>query len=271
MPPVPYETIKLPIISVLRRLPFIASIRRMLLQMQGYCEFLGQFKKFRAQSEALAEMRFTIGWEDRYPCLGESGKYTEFDRHYIYHPAWAARVLVKIKPTKHVDISSTLHFSTIVSAFVPVQFYDFRPANIALNNLSSEAADLLNLPFSDDSIESLSCMHVVEHVGLGRYGDKLDPQGDLKAIAELKRVLAFEGDLLFVVPVGKPKVMFNAHRIYSYEQVISYFKEFELMSFALISENFADGGLNYAATSSEVVQQNYGCGCFWFKKRKGSA
>jgi hypothetical protein len=67
-------------------------------------------------------------------------------------------------------------------------------------------------------------MHVVEHVGLGSYGDSLDPNGDLKAMSELKRVLSINGNLLFVVPVGKPRVMFNAHRIYSYEQIIECFK-----------------------------------------------
>ena len=52
-------------------------------------------------------------------------------------------------------------------------------------------------------------MHVIEHIGLGRYGDEMDPDGDLKAIDELKRVLSRKGDLLFVVPVGKPKIMYN--------------------------------------------------------------
>src|SRR5436853_180080 len=83
------------------------------------------------------------------------------------------------------------------SAFIPVEFYDYRPANVQLSNLTAEAADLLALPFAEGSVESLSCMHVVEHIGLGRYGDPLDPNGDLKAIAELRRVLAPAGTLLF--------------------------------------------------------------------------
>jgi len=47
-------------------------------------------------------------------------------------------------------------------------------------------------------------MNVVEHVGLGRYGEPLDPEGDIKAMRELRRVLAPGGSLLFVVPVGRP-------------------------------------------------------------------
>ena len=79
--------------------------------------------------------------------------------------------------------------------------------------MSSGYADLANLPFEINSVQSLSCMHTVEHVGLGRYGDPIDPDGDLKAIKEIKRVLAVNGNLLFVVPIGKPKIVYNAHRI----------------------------------------------------------
>jgi SAM-dependent methyltransferase len=138
---------------------------------------------------------------------------TPFDAHYIYHPAWAARILKDMAPAKHIDISGTLHFCSILSAFNPVEFYDFRTAPLHLSQLKCGSTDLIALHFSTGSVQSLSCMHTVEHVGLGRYGDPIDPDGDLKAIRELKRVLAPGGNLLFVVPVGKPSVVFNAHRI----------------------------------------------------------
>jgi len=214
------------------------------------------------------DTRFTLNWEDRYPCLNDKTATTAFDRHYIYHTAWAARVLAKINPPFHVDISSSLYFIAIASAIVPIRFYDYRPADISLNNLSTEAADLLALPFKDGTIESLSCMHVAEHIGLGRYGDPLDPDGDLKAISELKRVLAPGGYLLFVVPIGKPRIMFNAHRIYSYNQIMEYFSGLELVEFALIPDNPAVGGLIYDPPIEMANVQNYGCGCFWFRRMK---
>jgi SAM-dependent methyltransferase len=164
-----------------------------------------------------------------------------------------------------VDISSSLHFVAIVSAFIRTRFYDYRPAMLGLDNLSCDHADLLALPFADGSIPSLSCMHVVEHVGLGRYGDPLDPDGDLKAIAELKRVLAPGGDLLFVVPVGKPRILFNAHRIYSFEQVMKSLAPLVLAEFALVPDDPA-AGLVRNAPPELVAEQRYGCGCFWFRK-----
>jgi len=159
-----------------------------------------------------------------------------------------------------------LYFCSIVSAFVPVEFYDYRPVNLSLTNLTSESADLLALPFGDKSINSLSCMHVVEHIGLGRYGDALDPDGDLKAIGELKRVVSDGGNLLFVIPIGGPKVMFNAHRIYGYEQVLKMFPEFELIQFALIPDNPLNGDLVLDPSEELLNAQTYGCGCFCFRR-----
>jgi SAM-dependent methyltransferase len=228
-------------------------------------KFLIDFRNFQRQT-IKSERKIDVLWKDRYPCLSDNTKTTYFDRHYIYHPAWAARVLAETKPLEHVDISSTLNFASLISAFIHVRFYDFRPADLQLNNLKTGESNIINLPFDDESIISLSCMHVVEHVGLGRYGDSLDPNGDVKAMSELKRVLAKDGNLLFVVPVGKPKVMFNAHRIYSYEQIMEYFQGLRLINFTLISEKMEDGGLNSKATAFDVWNQNYGCGCFWFKK-----
>src|SRR5215471_14523587 len=99
------------------------------------------------------------------------------------------------RPDYHVDISSIVNFSAIVSAFIPVDFYEYRPASVTLSNFHSGKADLLRLPFSDMSLGSVSCMHVIEHIGLGRYGEALDPDGHLKAIRELVRVLAAGGNL----------------------------------------------------------------------------
>ena len=228
-------------------------------------QFREEFNQFLVMSGS-KQQRFSIRWSDRYPCLNERTPFTDFDHHYIYHLAWAARILSQTKPVSHVDISSSLQFCTMLSAFIPVKFYDYRPAQIVLPNLTLDHADLTSLQFENCSIQSLSCMHTVEHIGLGRYGDKLDPEGDLKAISELKRVLAPSGNLLFVVPVGKPRIMFNAHRIYSFNQISNLFSDLELMNFTLIPDDALQNGVINDATSEDVDRQDYGCGCFWFNK-----
>lgn len=227
-----------------------------------YLGFIKDYLRFKKNNDG----RFNVCWKNRKPLLFDKTSTTFFDTHYIYHPAWAVRVVRKINPEFHTDISSTLIFSSILSAFIPVKFYDYRPANIKLSDLTSETADLTCLPFKDNSITSLSCMHTIEHIGLGRYGGSIDPDGDLKAISELKRVLAKDGNLLFVVPIGKSKIQFNAHRIYSYAQIIDYFKNLKLVEFSLIPDNAKKIGIINNATQKQSDEQNYGCGCFWFKK-----
>jgi hypothetical protein len=110
-------------------------------------------------------------------------------------------------------------------------------------------------------------MHTVEHIGLGRYGDPIDPEGDLKAMGEIKRVMAKNGNLLFVVPIGKQKIAFNAHRIYSFDQIINYFSDFELKEFSLIPDDVMAIGIINRASKEQSDIQNYGCGCFWFIKK----
>lgn len=243
----------------------IKSLKKTRLNIFDLLTFIAEFNHFRSLNRQL-NRDLSINVSDWYPCINDKTSSTNIDSHYIYHTAWASRILAKNKPKYHVDISSYIYFSTIISSFIPVRFYDYRPANLILSDLTSEPVDLLNLPFDNNSIQSLSCMHVVEHIGLGRYGDIIDPEGDLRAIRELKRVLAIDGFLLFVVPIGIPKVMFNAHRIYSYEQIISYFTDFQLEEFALIPDNGEEVGLIYSPEICLVNKQIYGCGCFYFRK-----
>lgn len=211
--------------------------------------------------------RFSMKLSDVYPCVRDKTIQTGFDRHYVYHTSWAARVVQETMPTKHIDISSSLYFAGIVSAFVPVEFYDYRPADLHLSNLSSKEGNLMSLPFTDNSISSLSCMHTIEHIGLGRYGDPIDPDGDIKACKELSRILAVGGNLLFVTPVGKKALIeYNAHRIYTYELVMALFPDLLLTEFSLIPEDGINGGLIRNADPALLQNEQYACGCFVFTK-----
>ena len=230
-------------------------------------EFTQDFNAFKTAHEK-ANRGEPIEWEERYPCLQDKTTETPFDRHYLYHPAWAARVLARTKPELHVDFSSSLTFCTMVSAFVPVKFYDFRPAPIVLDNLQCGQADLTSLPFENESFASISCMHVIEHIGLGRYGDPLDPEGDLKALKELIRVLKPGGDLLVAVPVGRTRVQFNAHRIYDHVEFLGYTPGMKLVEFALIPDDPAPDGYLVTPEDALVRQQSYGCGCYWLRKEE---
>ncbi len=236
----------------------------LLRRLSAWPSFIGDYFKFKSQN--VGDKRFRVSFLDLYPCLIDKTPTTHFEPHYIYHPAWAARIVARNKPSVHVDIASTLHFCTLVSAFVPVDFYDYRPAELNLSGLQSKHADLTALHFASNSLESLSCLHTIEHVGLGRYGDPIDPAGDIKAATELARVLAPGGSFIFVTPVGKPKIAFNAHRIYSYQQVLDLFPSLKLVEFSMLPDDFKKYGLVTNADPALVAKQEWACGCFLFTK-----
>ena len=212
-------------------------------------EYIEQATKFMQH-----ESRFELS---AYPCLNDDAGH-EYDQHYIYHVAWAIRKIKEINPKSHIDIGSSLHLSTCAAALVPTTFLDFRKPDIDVSNLQVGQFDLTDWTFMQG--ESISCCHVVEHIGLGRYGDKLDNEGDLKAIANLRRMATKH--LLFVVPVGKPVVAFNAHRIYSPVYIRNFFPEYDC-EFYLIPNN----GVNPHIAKIVELDIPYGCGCFHFTKR----
>lgn len=226
-----------------------------------YGQMFQEFKRL----ESTTNPRFLLDWQKRWPCLTDDTQQTPFDAHYLYSMAWGARVLATTKPELHFDISSWVYFSTIVSAFIPMHFYEYRPAPIVLSGHKSEHVDILHLPFEDQSVKSLSCMHVVEHIGLGRYGDPLNYDGDMQAMSELRRVVGKGGTLLFVVPMGQPCIYFNAHRVYSYDSIREYFSDFRIDEFAFLP-NDSSNGLLYDPPLDFVNSQTYGCGCFQFTR-----
>lgn len=248
----------------IRQIPGSIFVYMNLRRLMALRWFISDY--FKLKKALQGDRRFSLSLTQLRPILIDRTDTTQFEPHYVYHPAWAARIVARNSPEKHVDISSMLQFSTIVSAFVPVEFYDYRPAQLKLSGHKSEHGDLTNLSFPSDSIRSLSCMHTLEHIGLGRYGDPIDPQGDIKAADELARVLAPGGSFIFVTPVGKSKLEFNAHRIYSYEQVLALFPTLKLVEFSLVPDNFRELGFIENADPSLVKEQDWGCGCFHFTK-----
>jgi hypothetical protein len=142
------------------KFPFVSVASKKIVDLRNYFRFKRDFNYYKSLSDSHLSL---IRWKDRYPCLNDRTSTTSFDRHYVFHTAWAARVLARTFPKEHMDISSSLYFVSLVAAFVPIQFYDYRPADFNLSRLQSDAADLLALPFPDASVSSISCMHVIEH------------------------------------------------------------------------------------------------------------
>lgn len=192
---------------------------------------------------------------DLYPILNENTPYTNFDYHYFYQQLWVFENVLRNKPIKHVDVGSTYQMSGYLSTIVPVDFVDIRPIKTNKDNLNVVNASILKLPYESNSVESISSLHVLEHIGLGRYGDPIDPQGIGKAAAELSRVLKPGGYLYVSTPIGKERVCFNAHRVSDPLIFKDMFKGLKLLSFDLLDDdnkytkdaNIENGKPNYYA------------------------
>ena len=200
-----------------------------------------------------------------FPMIHDRTRTTGVDAHYFYLSAWAMRRIVANRPVRHVDIGSLAMFASLLAAVVPVTYVDYRPLEAKSEGLLRLAGDLLALPFPDCSILSLSCLHVAEHVGLGRYGDRLDPAGTAKTACELTRVLKPGGNLYFAVPVGRERLCFNAHRIHSVQTICRYFAELSLVEFSVVND---DGAFTQHAPLDAVDDASYACGMFWFQKTR---
>ena len=198
-----------------------------------------------------------------YPILDERTSTTTFDTHYFYQDIWAFRKILESGTKAHVDVGSKVDYVGFLSTITQVTFIDIRPLITDLPDLESKAGSILEMPYPDGSVSSLSCLHVAEHIGLGRYGDPLDPLGTVKACRELQRVLAPGGNLYFGLPIGKPRVCFNAHRIHSTEQILEYFSGLKLVEFSFVNDK---GNFMQNVEPDIARDAKYGCGLFQFTK-----
>jgi len=205
-----------------------------------------------------------VNFRDMHPCLQDKVRRTPFDPHYFYQGGWLSRRIHAARPGLHVDVGSSVMMASVISGGVKTLFVDYRPLHADLDGLSSVAADIVHLPFADDSVTSLSSLHVIEHIGLGRYGDRLNTRGSLQAAVELQRILRPGGRLYISVPVGRARVCFNAHRIFSPHEARAMFSSLSLAEFS-----FVDDAHRFHENSEldEVADMEYACGMFVFEKQ----
>jgi hypothetical protein len=172
------------------------------------------------------------------PIFFENKSATIFDPHYVFQAFWATERIHNFERQVpfHVDISSHLQFVVQVCAIRPTIQLEYRPPDIKINNLRHISGNILNLPFADRSIASITCLHVIEHIGLGRYGDPVDGDGCWRALSELKRITARDGSLMLSVPIGEHAVYFNAGYVFGAQEIVDYFSGFALEDFSYVDD-----------------------------------
>ena len=224
-----------------------------------YPKFILEYIRYRIWSDE------NVPLGDLYPCLHDLDSASQSGRgHYFYQDIWALSRIVERMPEKHVDVGSRIDgFAGQLSAILPVEYIDIRPVELSLENFNMLVGSLLALPYAKHSISSLSCLHVLEHVGLGRYGDPMIPHGSRMAAEELIRVLAPQGHLFIGIPIGRERVAFNAHRVFSPLTVASWFSELNLVEFSIVTD---EGLFRRNANLEDYFGEEYACGLFLFKR-----
>lgn len=232
-----------------RPVRYSLSLRRLLSLWRRNVGAWRRFWNSYHRYKQLANLDEQPSLEHLYPCLGDDTAETPIEPTYFYQDTWAFEKIVKQRPSEHVDVGSHHKFVALLSKVVSVTMVDIRPLSLPLDTLEFKAGSILELPFENDSVESLSSLCVVEHIGLGRYGDPLDPMGTKKAIAELCRVLAPGGHLYLSVPVGDQSIVaFNAGRIFSLNHLFEVFKPLVVVDRSFIVGNSLQKNYQHSGT-----------------------
>lgn len=186
--------------------------------------------------------------------------------HYFHQDLWAARKIFAANPKHHIDVGSRVDgFIAHLLTFRSVTILDVRPIITKVKNLVFIKADVMKDISPDVRSESVSCLHALEHFGLGRYGDPIDLDGWKKGLNNLAQITTLGGHLYVSVPIGNEQcIEFNAQRIFSPETIPNFASSLnlELISFSWINDN----GDFIEEANLEDVTCDFGCGCYIFCK-----
>jgi hypothetical protein len=220
--------------------------------------FFWQLRNYRVleqnQNGKLSSLRL-------YPCLSDVQPSQPVRNFYFYQDCWAAKQVFQEVPPFVVDVGSTVLLVGILSQFKACISVDIRPVEARLDGLESRTGSVLALPFDDDEVPCLTTMCVLEHIGLGRYGDTLDPDGTVKAVKEIKRVIKPGGIVVFSVPVGQELTEFNANRRFTYKQAKAFFEGWDLVDTCILSP-FPQS----IASEEELIEMRDPIACFCLRK-----
>jgi hypothetical protein len=253
---------------VARRAGLVAALagfdgRRALNALRAAPIFVGEVRRFRSLSATAGEpkprlLQMLPALADRYEQAGSGA--TE----YFLADLWAARRIFRAAPERHIDIGSRIDgLIAHLLTFREVQVVDIRPLTSNLRGLEFIQADATSLEgIESGSLASVSSIHALEHFGLGRYGDTLDPIGHLKGLAALGRVVAPGGDLYVGVPIGRPVVEFNAHRVLDVKTVPAALPGFEVVEFSHV----VAGSLHERSDPEDAGRLIYACGLYHLRR-----
>lgn len=252
---------------------FGLDARKMSRSFRGVPAFLRNRKEYQRQAAGRTE--FPKGkW---YPCLADRYETSgTAGGAYFHQDLLVAQWLARDSPEFHVDVGSRVDgFVAHVASFREIEVIDIRPIRSSASGVRFRQMDLMAEPFPlKDYCDSLSCLHALEHFGLGRYGDPVNYDGYARGWEHLHEMLRPGGRLYFAVPIGPQRVEFDAHRVFGVPSLVKMMEgRYEIERFAYVDDA---GEVHTGADPRGDAARNsfgcrWGCGIFSLIKRPGAA
>lgn len=243
----------------------IFTMRRGLKGISGVLSEYEQFKKLHTSAD--------FPFKFNYPCPAD--RYEEggvASGHYFHQDLLVANKIFENNPLRHIDIGSRIDgFVAHVASFREIEVLDLRPITKKVKNIIFHQFDLLDTSSNfEAACDSISCLHALEHFGLGRYGDRLMLDGYIKGFQTIDLMLKSGGVLYLSVPIGPQRIEFNAHRVFSVQTILNMAKsKYKLTDFSFVDDS---GDLHEKPAITETTIKTafdcwYGCGIFEFHKK----
>lgn len=236
-----------------------------LKSLKWYCRDYYKLKKQLGERGDFPFAKFFPILHEKYDAGGITGG------HYFHQDLLIAQKIFNNNPDKHVDVGSrTDGFVAHIAAFREIEVFDIRPLNVHIENIKFVQADFMK---PDSALagytDSISCLHAIEHFGLGRYNDSIDADGHIKGLDTIYHSLTEGGKFYFSTPIGPQRIEFNAHRVFSIKYLLDLFNlKYSIDSFSFID----DAGVLHKDIdlTDDKINSNcnciYGCGVFELSK-----
>lgn len=126
-----------------------------------------------------------------YPCLFDRDTQSAKLGEYFWQDMYVAKKIIQTNPRRHIDVGSRIDgFIAHLACVRHVEVFDIRPLNINIDNVTFQQWDVTKPSVKLDSIcDCVTCLHTLEHIGLGRYGDNINPDGWEEGLKNLSKLL----------------------------------------------------------------------------------
>ena len=207
-----------------------------------------------------------------FPILGENKMNAgSVEDHYFIQDLYVSQSIFSQQPENILDVGSRIDgFVSNVASFRKIDIVDIRPLSLKIKNINFKRLDITkNISKIYNQYTCVTSLHAIEHFGLGRYGDKIDPEGHLKGIKNIYKILKKSGILYLSFPFGPNRIEFNAHRVFSLSYIEPKLTEFfEIIEFSYIDDqNTFHQDIKLDSGYSNNFNCNYGCAIFKLKKK----